>query len=192
MARSRSLLSRIDWILTGQDLLRQGGISAVKLAALTERLGVTTGSFYHHFSGFREFLDALADHYGSENAEAVSGLLSDVGDAAERLRLLRALAEDWNIGKLDLAMRVWATTDPRAAAAVARLDDRFIEALRASFSELGFSHEQARIRALTAFAAGVGKPLLFGHPSHPGDGVLALDVLIAGAPARDSVRDRGD
>jgi len=54
-------LSATDWIQAGQELLRERGISAIKLAALTERLGVSTGSFYHHFADFEQYLGALAD-----------------------------------------------------------------------------------------------------------------------------------
>src|SRR4029079_10146261 len=39
--------SRELWLRAGQTLLRRGGSSAVKLQALTDELGLTTGSFYH-------------------------------------------------------------------------------------------------------------------------------------------------
>src|SRR5581483_11388794 len=137
---------------------------------LTRRLGVTSGSFYHHFTDFRDYLDALADYYGGENIDRVVEALKPVPDPADRLRLMHTLREDWNIARLDSAMRVWATSDDRARRAVARLDDRLIELMRAAFAELGFPHDEARTRALLAFSAGVGQPFLFGRPPNPEDG----------------------
>ena len=49
---SKDRLGRNDWIASGQVILRKSGISAVKLSALTARLGVSIGSFYHHFTNF--------------------------------------------------------------------------------------------------------------------------------------------
>ncbi len=175
----RGQLSRLDWIQAGQELLIDGGISSVKLAALTRRLGVTSGSFYHHFAGFREYLQALADYYGGENVDRIIEALDPVSGPADRIRRIRTLAEEWDVARLDSAMRVWGTSDERARAAVARLDDRLIEILRVSLEELGFSHQEARIRALLAFAAGVGQPFLFGRPSHSDDAAAALEIVLA-------------
>jgi AcrR family transcriptional regulator len=178
-SRTRALLGRSDWIEAGQQLLIDGGISSVKLSALTRKLSVTSGSFYHHFSGLRDYLDALADYYGGENVERVVDALASVEGAADRLRLIMVLREEWDIARLDSAMRVWATTDPRARAAVARLDDQFVEIVRSAFSELGFSDRQARLRAMFAFSAGVGQPFLFGRPSNAEDTAAALEILMA-------------
>jgi AcrR family transcriptional regulator len=178
MARPAVTLSRHDWINAGMGLLVDGGIASVKLAAVAHRLGVTSGSFYHHFGGWRDYLDALADHHAGWNVDRIVEALEPIADPAQRIRALRILAEEWNVARLDSAMRVWATSDPRARAAVARLDDRLLEIVRAAFAELGFSHEQARVRALMALAAGAGEPFLFGRPSHAQDATLALEILL--------------
>jgi AcrR family transcriptional regulator len=183
--RPKPALGRLDWIQAGQRLLISGGLSSVKLATLTGHLGVTSGSFYHHFTGFRDYLDALADDYGGENIERLDDALGSLADPADRLRQMQLLREQWDIARLDSAMRVWATSDDRARAAVARLDDKLIEMIRGAFTELGFSYEQARIRALLAFSAGVGQPFLFGRPSGADDAAAALELLLD-APAQTS------
>lgn len=171
-------LGRLDWIAAGQEALIADGITGVKLSRLTRRLGVTSGSFYHHFSDWQEFLDALADYYGNENVERIVLGIHGVEDPAERIRLLRTLAEEWDAVRLDSAMRVWGTSNPRARAAVIKLDDYLIETIRGAFVELGFSHREARMRAMLAFAAGVGQQFLFGHPSRLQDATEALDLLL--------------
>jgi AcrR family transcriptional regulator len=176
--RAKPSLGRRDWVAAGQRLLIEGGLPAVKLAALTRSLGVTSGSFYHHFTDFRDYLDALADDYGEGNIDRVFDALAPIEDPAERLRTMFALREQWDVGRLDSAMRVWASSDERARAAVARLDERMIEVVRAAFVALGYSRQQARVRAVLGFAAGVGQPFLFGRPPSGKDALAALDILI--------------
>ena len=181
-SRRRVQLSRLDWILAGQQLLIRGGASELKLASLTRDLGVTSGSFYHHFTDFRDYLEALADYYGGENVERLAEALEPLRDPAERLRVMFSLRDQWDIARLDQAMRVWAAGDERARAAVARLDERLIELIRAAFADLGFPYDQARVLALLAFSAGVGQPFLFGRPSSNEDAAAALEMLLAMAP----------
>jgi AcrR family transcriptional regulator len=177
-------LGRMDWIVAGQEALIADGITGVKLSRLTRRLGVTSGSFYHHFHDWQEFLDALADYYGNENVQRIMDGIKYVEDPVQRIRMLRTLAEEWDAARLDLAMRVWGTSNLRARAAVIRLDDFLIETIRGAFVDLGFSHREARMRAMLAFAAGVGQPFLFGHPTRSQDAEHALALLLDLSNAR--------
>jgi AcrR family transcriptional regulator len=178
--RTRTVLSRIDWALAGQELLRSGGVTSVKLSALTRRLGVTSGSFYHHFESFEQYLDYLAEFYGGDSVDEVVAALREIAEPTERLLRMRTLAEELNIARLDSAMRVWATTNRRAADAVARLDDRLLELMTLSFGEMGFDDDEARVRATMAFAAGVGEPFLFGRAPRAEDAAAALEILFRG------------
>ncbi|WP_029289893.1 TetR family transcriptional regulator [Cellulomonas sp. HZM] len=75
------------------DLLREGGLDAVTVRALTTRLGVQAPAVYWRFAGKRELLDAVAE---SVLAERVPGLPPFDGVQpwapwwADRLRALRA------------------------------------------------------------------------------------------------------
>lgn len=190
MSRPRALLSRQDWIDAGQELLRKGGITSVKLSPLLGRLGVTSGSFYHHFSDFGAFLDALADDYGTVHLERISAAIESE-DPSQRLREMRRLMEAWAAPDLDRAMRVWATSNERAAAAVRQLDGQLLTIIEASLKELGFSDDEARLRALLMFAAGAGRALIFppweDDPDAPRKALeLLLTPLPAGSDALDS------
>ena len=48
-AKPRRNLSREDWIREAIDLLAKEGIGAITIGALSSRLQITQGSFYHHF-----------------------------------------------------------------------------------------------------------------------------------------------
>ena len=46
------VVSRESYFETGLDVLSDLGYGGLKLAEVCNRLGVTTGSFYHYFSGW--------------------------------------------------------------------------------------------------------------------------------------------
>lgn len=174
----RPALTRDDWITAGQELLREGGSTAVKLRPLLVRLGVTSGSFYHHFDDFGAYLDALADHYGDEHLRATVAAIESV-PAGQRLHLMRQLRDELAAPELDRAMRVWATSNARAARAVERLDHRLLQLVAEDLVALGFPESEAQLRALIIFAAGIGDPLMF-RPwqTDASTRAAALDLLL--------------
>lgn len=165
------------WLTAGQDLLRRGGAPAVKLSALTQVLGLTTGSFYHHFAGMADYLSQLARYYGTEQPRAGLAQIDDP-DPRVRLRRLYALALDDEMRPLDAAMRDWAGSDPEAAAAVREADAILLEFLATAFADLGHPASAARARAQLMFAAGVAHYT----PPWPVDAGILDEVLAILAP----------
>jgi AcrR family transcriptional regulator len=148
--------SRELWLRAGQTLLRRGGPSTVKLQALTDELGLTTGSFYHHFTGMAGYLDELARYYGIEQP-AQSRLIIDDPDPLVRLRNLDAFSRGDRMQALDAAMRDWAATSPVAAEAVRAADASLLRFVEQAFADLGFVRAEARTRALLLVSAGVAR-----------------------------------
>jgi AcrR family transcriptional regulator len=178
MARPRSALSRTDWITAGQDLMRAGGITEVKLRALVANLGVTSGSFYHHFVDFQGYLDALADDYGERHLEATVAAIEAV-PSGQRLHMMREMGDAVAAPELDRAMRVWATSNARAAHAVERLDHALLGLILEDLLTLGFDPEEARLRAMVIFAAGIGEALIYRPWPAPSDErAKALELLL--------------
>lgn len=150
-------LSATDWIQAGQELLRERGISAIKLAALTERLGVSTGSFYHHFADFEQYLGALADHYSVERVQRDLDSATSGGDTGPVERLKRLARQSLQAGTFDLdrAMRIWATMDPRAEAATRRGEALVLDFITRAFIDLGFERAEAALRARVLLSVNV-------------------------------------
>ena len=147
---------RERWLLAGQDLLRRGGVGEVKLQALTAELGLTTGSFYHHFTAMADYLDQLARYYGSDQVlQHIERIATD--DPRERIRRLAAVSRDERMGPLDAAMRDWAGANALAAEAVARADEILLRYLEQAFRDLGFDQRDAQLRALLLFSTGVAR-----------------------------------
>ncbi len=142
--------TKLDWVHAGQALLIEGGIDAVKLHCLTRKLDVSTGSFYHHYRNFDEYLSSLADFYGSEQAQLLfEEAKSRVGD--DPAQLLREATTIFGVGsgrELNVAMRAWAQRDQRASAAIRRYDEVLIKNLDEIFIQLGFDEIAAKSRTL--------------------------------------------
>src|SRR5258708_36590167 len=58
---------REDWVEAARLALIEGGVGKVKVEPLAGVLGVTTGSFYHHFGKRHALLEAVLAHWETEN-----------------------------------------------------------------------------------------------------------------------------
>jgi AcrR family transcriptional regulator len=144
------------WLITGQKLLRRGGIVAVKLQALTDELGLTTGSFYHHFDGMKDYLDQLARFYGADQVRQNVELVDDP-DPRERLRHLGVIARTHKMVPLDAAMRDWAGSNATAAASVRAADEHLMRFIARAFEDLGYPSREAQVRAQLLQSVGVAR-----------------------------------
>jgi AcrR family transcriptional regulator len=58
-----SVASRESYFEAGLDVLSDLGYGGLKLAEVCNRLGVTSGSFYHYFSSWRAYTSELVAHW---------------------------------------------------------------------------------------------------------------------------------
>lgn len=159
MARARGAvqLTVDDWLQAGYTVLAEEGFRALKLDEICRRVGVTKGSFYHHFSDIAAFKDALVAAWGGRRdqdhrrMDALAGV-----SPRERLIEMMGLLTGSRQWTLERAMREWARSDPRAAANVRAADRRARRAVRRAFLDHGFDPETATRRAEWIFAMGIG------------------------------------
>jgi AcrR family transcriptional regulator len=177
-AASDRRLTSVDWIEAGQDILREQGIAGVKLAALTARLGVSTGSFYHHFSDFEDYLGAVARHFSADRVRRVlEQTMVGNPDPITRIQRLAKLSLQERTFELDHAMRIWATMDPRAAATVSESESLVLPFLTQAFRDLGFETGEADVRARILLSVNVAPLLVFNKESRRDFFKQALETL---------------
>jgi AcrR family transcriptional regulator len=115
-----SRLGRDDWLRAGRLALLTGGAAAVRIEPLAERLGVTKGSFYWHFTDRAALLEALLREWEEELDVALAQIppLRGAAVVRELMRFLepRVLASERGATPSDAAIFAWAAGD----AAVAR------------------------------------------------------------------------
>ncbi len=176
--RAGAPLTADDWVRAGLELLAEEGPDALRLGRLCERLAVTKGSFYWHFTDISAYRATLADAWAARRDQQRRRFAAQRGmDPVERLQALMAelvRPEHW---PLERAMRAWAMTDEAVADAVRSSDERLLAEIRRAFVDHGFDEEDAMLRACLLCNAGLG--LL--HQPHGG--------TVAPAPVRARVLD---
>jgi AcrR family transcriptional regulator len=158
-------LSRASYFLCALGILAEAGPAALTIAELGQRLGVTKGSFYHHFDGRAQFVDALLDHWKTEHAARLIEISRSIDDTQERMSLLKQIA----IGlshDAEAAIRAWSFQDARVAEAQAEVDGMRTVHLRDAYSATGMDASQAELWATIAMSVLAGMQLLI-RPSDP-------------------------
>jgi AcrR family transcriptional regulator len=150
---------RAQWLNAGLEALRKGGVGAVRVERLADDVGVTKGSFYHHFRDRGALLEEVLEYWAREMTDAEFERIQTLrGGLAPRLVALAEDVLEKGMGRYDPAVRAWAREDRKVAAAVALVDRRRIKALAAFFEEGGFAAAEARVRARTFYTFLLGEP----------------------------------
>jgi AcrR family transcriptional regulator len=137
------------------DLLAEQGPDGLTIAALCARLGVTKGSFYHHFSDLPGFTDALMAYWAAEHATRLIALSESIADAHERFELLHGIAVSLP-HDAEAAMRAWSWSEARVAAVVHQVDQARLAHLTQAGIEAGLDPERARLMATISMGALIG------------------------------------
>ena len=153
-----------DWIAAALAAMADGGIQAVRVDPLARALGVTRGSFYWHFRDRQALLDALLDAWGEQQTEGVVARAGALGLApAQTLRALLGFCFE-DDGRLEKALRSWATQDAGVADAIAAVDQRRVDYLAALLRASGIPGSKADARARVAYRAWLGDYALVDRP----------------------------
>jgi AcrR family transcriptional regulator len=169
-------LTRQDWIDNALDLLAKAGIGAVSIERLSQSLGITRGSFYHHFSDrndlLRALLDYWADHWTYEVCDRIASLRLDPSNTL--LVLMRAIRND-RAADLDAPFRAWALHDPMAREIVTQVDEARLRFVQSQFEALGFKELDAENRARLFVYYEVAAPAICASPAPEQDEQLLLE-----------------
>jgi len=150
---------RAQWLNAGLEALRKGGVGAVRVERLAADVGVTKGSFYHHFRDRGALLEEVLEYWAREMTDAEFERIQTLrGGLAPRLVALAEDVLEKGMGRYDPAVRAWAREDRKVAAAVAQVDRRRVKALAGFFEDGGFSQAEARTRARTFYTFLLGEP----------------------------------
>lgn len=155
--RRGSRLTVDDWLDAAMQVLMSDGVGAIKISRLCDRLGVTKGSFYWHFTDISALMTALSDHC-REIEETARRTLANLQELppVERIQSMGELVSDTRRRSVEAAVRAWAETDPELQAAVVALDHTTFDVAQDAFVELGFSPVDAHARATALVYVGIG------------------------------------
>jgi AcrR family transcriptional regulator len=155
----RRRLSASDYFAAALELLATDGHAGLTAAGLCERMGVTRGSFYHHFASFEEFADRLLanweEQYTTDPLELVQSLGSHESQLEEQLLLAQALPHE-----AEHAIRLWGADNDRVADVQRRVDRHRRSTLAHYLQSIGLPPEHAEVYADLAVASLIGMQLL--------------------------------
>ena len=160
--RPRRRLNPHDWVVASLDLLVHEGIGAVTVDRLATNLGVTRGSFYHHFSDRDELLDALLQHWADELTYKVRAEVSALElDPEATLLVLARTVRSRRAAEYDAPFRAWALHDERARSVLRVVDQARLDFIRSQFEQLGFAGASLEARARMFLYYEIAAPAFF-------------------------------
>jgi AcrR family transcriptional regulator len=126
-----------DWLTAGLGLIRGGDPRRLTIDGLARELGLTKGSFYHHFTGMADYRRRLLGHYRDLYTTRYIDAVEDgtTADPIDRLHRLIDLVTSGKDNELGVAVRAWAMQDADARAVQEQIDAARLDYLRGLFGE---------------------------------------------------------
>ena len=150
MTASKQKGSRVDkelWLRTALEAVAHTNGGKVSIDALAKKLGVTKGSFYHHFRNRQDFVDQIVEFWVQRfNVYVIETIGASEGSGEEKLLSLMKLVKSEGLNLYDTTFRAWGAKDPKIAAKVHQVDIARYEFLKTLFGEMGFVGEELETR----------------------------------------------
>lgn len=157
MGNAQQRLTRQDWINAGFRALVAEGVGGLRAEAIARKLKTTKGSFYWHFKGVTDYQVAMLTYWEVAATDDIIAELVQLPPGIVRLEraLERALEVSDVHGGLaaEPAIREWARFYAPARSAVARVDEKRIDALAGILQQID---SPARVSADLLYMAYLG------------------------------------
>ncbi|MEL6719749.1 MAG: TetR/AcrR family transcriptional regulator [Bacteroidota bacterium] len=153
-------LGKKEWLDEGFKLLSEFAQDKLTMQYLCKRLGVTRGSFYHHFKGIEDYVQKMMERWEEENTQQLVEISNTGKSPLEAMELL-AQSISLKDQVIEAAIRSWSFYHPIVGEHVQKVDQIRLGHLTNIFIEMGLSNERARLRAKLDYGTLVGIQLLF-------------------------------
>lgn len=153
------------WLDEGLLLLSEFGINGVRIDRLANRLGLTKGSFYHHFPGMSGYRLALLDHFERRYTTRYIDLAEHGGPAdatAKLAALVAAVFADIEAGDaIEVTIRAWAANDDDARSTMERVDRIRMNYLAGLLAAISPDRGDAELWSRTMYLTLIGASQVF-------------------------------
>lgn len=175
--------SRSDWIQAGLAAAADEGPNGLRIDRLCQHLGVSKGSFHHHFAGAADFKQAVLAAYEALVVEALDQAIERTAaetpkEALAGLTAAITSTEGFYRPDLEVAMRAWAFSDPDVRAVQERVDTRRLASLQGIWSRILDDPAAVHTAALLPYLVGIGASLV--QPPTPPDQLRSVYELLLG------------
>jgi AcrR family transcriptional regulator len=181
--------TRSDWLQAGLTAVADDGPDGLRIDRLCRRLGVSKGSFHHHFAGAGDFKRALLDAYETLVVEALNDAIEQTAAITPQQSLAGLTAaitstQSFYRPELEVAMRAWAFSDSQVRAVQERVDRRRLESLEGIWSRILDDPAAVHTAALLPYLVGIGASLV--QPPTPPDQLRGIYELLLGLVPNES------
>ncbi len=149
------MASKNDWLLEGFKILSEQGVQALTIDLLCQRLGLTKGSFYHHFKGFNGYKTDLLAYFEQEGTHNIIQLTEQAQTPSEKLSRLLEVTASYP-PNVEISIRGWASQDADVGQVQARVDAQRVGYLNTLFLEMGESSDRAHHLAQMLYTIFIG------------------------------------
>lgn len=116
------VVTKEQYFDTALEVLAELGFKGLNIGVLCRRLGVTSGSFYHHFGSWQGFVDVLLEHWENRQVLILRTLKFNQGNPDDDIRAMSDLAAGLHHAA-EAAIRAWAANDESVNLALKRVDE---------------------------------------------------------------------
>lgn len=157
-------LTKKDWLEEGFKILGEFAQNKLRILYLCERLSVTRGSFYHHFTSIDNYIAELMKAWEEENTlvfikEASKGNTPE--EKMERLNLHVIQVKQ----SVETSIRSWSFYHPIVKEHLERVDKIRLSFLQSIFEEMGNDKKKAVLLAKLEYILLIGMQQLFPNAS---------------------------
>ena len=162
------------------------GPDGLRIDRLCRRLGVSKGSFHHHFAGAGDFKGALLTAYETLVVDALNDAIvqTEAVTPQESLAGLTSAitdAQGFYRPELEVAMRAWAFSDAEVRAVQERVDRQRLESLEGIWSKILDDPQAVHTAALLPYLVGIGASLVQ-PPTPPNELRRVYELLLRLVP----------
>lgn len=153
-------VSRADWLKEGFLILAEFNQDKIRILYLCERLGVTRGSFYHHFDKIETYITQLMEEWEHENTMALIKAANMGETPLEKFKILNINVMSRNQA-IEAAIRSWSFYHEIVKKHLERVDKTRLAYLAEIFIQMGKEKKEAEKFAQLEYALLIGIQQLF-------------------------------
>jgi len=147
--------ARESYFEAGLEILADTGFGGLKLAEVCNRLGVTSGSFYHYFTNWGTYTQGLIGYWRQDRTVRAIDVIRTHPSPRKRIEAIIATALALP-HSAEAAIRAWSSVNPQVLAVQQEVDQQRFDILYESALDIVHHQEQARTFASWAVYVFVG------------------------------------
>jgi AcrR family transcriptional regulator len=166
------IVTREQYFESALAALAELGFTGLNIGLMCKKLGVTSGSFYHHFGNWQGFVDALLGYWENRQVMILREVEFGAGPPEADIESLRRLTLGLH-HEAEAAIRAWGANDDSVREVRNRVDDARRKTVNKAV--LRVVGDKAVAKVVTS----LGMSMLVGYQQVAGDGgYVSLDKLL--------------